>query len=866
MEINAQPPSTTHSPIPDPISQPKLLEKLSEIFTKKISSFEECYSYLNQEGVVSYHWELIDKATNELSQLVDEKGCSLLVHAINKGDSCLSEKLINHGIALRGTDMRGNTALHIAAKKGELELINQLKTHLDVNSRNTHGKTPLHKALKTGQSTAVQTLVDNGADITQAAQLLVRKKSWDFENTKNWVETSEAAELWYSHAQCLKESKNFETLDWKQKVAILEGMAEFRNVMGFYRKALEVGEQALTIRKEALGSEHSEVALGLSLVGQLCCKSLEYAEGEKYFKQAIEIQEKTLGHEHLDLVKSLHNLGMCYTHQGSHEESFQCYTRVIEIQEKALGKEHPDLIKSRHYLGRCMYHRKQYAEAIEHERQLFEMGKAVLGTQHPLLAEIADLLAYCFEKEGAMDDAFKFYKIALQNRDAAFEKGHPEIAKSFENLGKFYYSSGSYEDALKSFAHALSIITTAFGDMHPFMIGCLENLAKYYASQKNYKEALVFYQGIWEIIKKSLGEKHPTVVLPLCQIGLCYANLEGYSEAETCYKQAVAILLNASKASNQETLIIFYSLTDLYCRQKRTKGALVCLEQIVVILETNQFEKGPKINALKYVGKVCSSLKEYEKAIEIYEKALALLKETPEEYHELKEILYNLGKLCAQKKAYGKAIEYFQKLYEFLQQGKDSQSREVDDLFLGDVSQNLGNCHFLNKSYPDALKHLEEALCTHIFADADVKALPKIAKTLFLMAECHFFQNSYDNAIKFFQKLRKVQESLTGPNHQMAVKCLERLAACYFRKQQYKESLELIQNTIRTRRIVFGLVPELAHDWFNQGQCQRLLNQKSGALRSFQSAHDIALSCFGENHPKFKAFNEELEKEKAKMK
>ncbi|KAI9009510.1 ankyrin repeat-containing domain protein, partial [Gaertneriomyces semiglobifer] len=63
----------------------------------------------------------------------------------------------------------GNTALHMAAANGELEILKYILPHLtmgDVNSTNSDGSTPLHWAALNGKLDCVQLLLDSGADAT----------------------------------------------------------------------------------------------------------------------------------------------------------------------------------------------------------------------------------------------------------------------------------------------------------------------------------------------------------------------------------------------------------------------------------------------------------------------------------------------------------------------------------------------------------------------------------------------------------------------------------------------------------------------------------------------------------------------------
>ena len=108
-------------------------------------------------------WEQITSCKNELAQLTDQQGRSILLFFIQSGDKILSQKLISEGVTLHTYDLEGNTPLHYAALRGDVDLISMLYKHISIDSKNINGETPLHLAIRAGQSDVVKALLLNGA-------------------------------------------------------------------------------------------------------------------------------------------------------------------------------------------------------------------------------------------------------------------------------------------------------------------------------------------------------------------------------------------------------------------------------------------------------------------------------------------------------------------------------------------------------------------------------------------------------------------------------------------------------------------------------------------------------------------------------
>ncbi len=109
------------------------------------------------------HWKPITACRDELVELIDQTGRSLLIYALQIGDHMLSQALIEQEIALQTSDRQGNTPLHYAAEQGNSDLLLKLRKHLSVNSKNDRGQTPLHRAVNQGQREAAIALLEQGA-------------------------------------------------------------------------------------------------------------------------------------------------------------------------------------------------------------------------------------------------------------------------------------------------------------------------------------------------------------------------------------------------------------------------------------------------------------------------------------------------------------------------------------------------------------------------------------------------------------------------------------------------------------------------------------------------------------------------------
>src|SRR6266542_4412051 len=106
---------------------------------------------------------------------------------------------------------------------------------------------------------------------------------------------------------------------------------------GKYDEALSLVERALEIRERLLGTEHRDVAAGISNLGTRYQRQGKYAEAEPLYKRALDIREKSLGNDHPGTVIDLNCLSALYMAKGD-------LAQAVKFQSRANAGSERDLV------------------------------------------------------------------------------------------------------------------------------------------------------------------------------------------------------------------------------------------------------------------------------------------------------------------------------------------------------------------------------------------------------------------------------------------------------------------------------------------------------------------------------------------
>ncbi len=206
----------------------------------------------------------------------------------------------------------------------------------------------------------------------------------------------------------------------------LNNLANYYSDLGDYSKAIELNERALEIRKEVLGEKHldytsslNNLAIDYSNLGnfpksiELCLHLGNDSKAIELGKQAVEIRKEVLGEKHPAYATSLDNLAGYYGDLGDYSKAIELSKQALEIRKEVLGEKHPVYATSLSNLALSYYDNGDCKKAVEYLQEHTSLCQSIITS---LFGELMTNLraTYWSQCDFVFTDLYPSYSYYLQ--------------------------------------------------------------------------------------------------------------------------------------------------------------------------------------------------------------------------------------------------------------------------------------------------------------------------------------------------------------------------------------------------------------------------------------------------------------------
>ena len=303
-----------------------------------------------------------------------------------------------------------------------------------------------------------------------------------------------------------------------------------------------------------------------------------------------------------------------------------------------------------------LYHRKAYSDSLKIYAKLLRQNPACP-------ANVRLGLALCHYKLDHKNQAYKAFERVIEldpnNSDAyvglallELEKGSYQkyldlMVQAFKkdrantlaclHISRHYFYKKDYERSIKLAEFCLNRVSESnrqLSDMNRLRAECYLTLAQCCHAQDDFENGFRHYTQACKL--------DSSLMLAQYGLGQMYLQQKDYNKALECFE-----LVQTQAPNNYETLRI---LGSLYAKQHRKEQALEKLHQVVKI-NPNDYEAWIEIGQVLEISKP-------EKALEAYDKAIALMTDIPSElWNNVAVLRHKIGRQQEAQEAYEKITE-----------------------------------------------------------------------------------------------------------------------------------------------------------------------------------------------------------------
>jgi eukaryotic-like serine/threonine-protein kinase len=246
------------------------------------------------------------------------------------------------------------------------------------------------------------------------------------------------------------------SLDPATRADLLDALGVAYRSLGRYEEAGPLLEEALAVRRQALGEEHVLVAESLHNLANVERHLRRPEEAERLTRQALEIQRRAFPRGHRNLARGLNNLASLLREKAEAAgeagrplliEAEALARASLAMKQRLFSEENVEVALSLNTLAAILVAADKPAEAEPLLRRSIALRRKLDGPLSPGLAQSINNLAVLLANQGRLTEAEALHRQSLAMRRKLYPEGHPDLLRSLERLGSLRARQGDSAEA-----------------------------------------------------------------------------------------------------------------------------------------------------------------------------------------------------------------------------------------------------------------------------------------------------------------------------------------------------------------------------------------------------------------------------------
>ncbi len=258
------------------------------------------------------------------------------------------------------------------------------------------------------------------------------------------------------------------------------GLARHKSAVGEIDEAIEISDEALTLRRRHFGEQSGAYASALSIHAGLLIEADKTTEGGKLLRRSVELSNETLGEYHPDTLTRLARLAFLLLENNEVEEGLEYLRDVYDARGKKLGQASPATIRAGNNYAQALIENGRAGEGIDQLRRLLRVSSRSFGWLDSKTQIVAYNLVSALEDHDLFGEAIKVQLRLVASYEAAPEDSADDLANACEDLARLYANSDQFKQSRRAYERSIKLFEDLYGSNDEDLLRCKQSLGVLY--------------------------------------------------------------------------------------------------------------------------------------------------------------------------------------------------------------------------------------------------------------------------------------------------------------------------------------------------------------------------------------------------
>jgi tetratricopeptide (TPR) repeat protein/tRNA A-37 threonylcarbamoyl transferase component Bud32 len=324
------------------------------------------------------------------------------------------------------------------------------------------------------------------------------------------------------------------------RAALLQRLGATMVSLGLPGRAVEVADEAFSLRRSLLGADHLDTLESMHLRGVALAAIGRLNEATDAFRELLDRSTALLGPDHELTLTAATSLGDVLQKNGRLEEAAEVAQAGLERLQRTLGPDHHRTLLALNNIGIIFAEQGRTAEAEAAWREVLDRRGRMSGAPQGEYRSTLGNLGLILQQQGRLEEARPLLEENLALARQALGDNHPAALKAMMNLSSLMLEMGDAGAAEQLRRDSLEGRRRLYGPNHPVTLRAMGALAAALHEDGCHAEAEEMMRSALDMQRRQLEPDHTDIIESLAGLGAILRERGPAADAEAMSGEAVA--------------------------------------------------------------------------------------------------------------------------------------------------------------------------------------------------------------------------------------------------------------------------------------------------------------------------------------